>query len=212
MRKTLTALALCLPFAFATLPAAALDAGKDYTVLSPAQPVESKGKIEVMEFFWYYCPHCFQLEGELHDWLKKLPRDVVFKRQPAVLSEKWEPMARAYFALEALGQADKLHTDVFIAVHDQNQNLNDPETFFSWAAKQGVDKDKLKEAYNSFAVGAKVARAKQMTRNYKLTGVPSLVVNGKYVTSASHVGSHAKALEAVDQLVAMERKAGGKKR
>jgi thiol:disulfide interchange protein DsbA len=201
----LAALAVSLPLAFAAQPAAALEAGKDYMLLSPAQPADSKGKIEVLEFFAYTCPHCFELEPDLAAWAKKLPKDVVLVRVPAVFSEKWEPMARAYYSLEALGALDKLHVDVFEAIHLKGQNLTLPDTFFGWAASQGLDRKRVQEVYNSFGVSMKVARAKQLSQGYKLNGVPALAVNGKYLTSGSLTGSHAKTLQAVDGLIDLER-------
>ncbi len=186
----------------------AFEAGRDYLVLSPAQSVEQKGKIEVLEFFWYRCPHCMQFEPELAAWRKKLGRDVVVVRQPAILADHWEPLARVYYTLEALGAADRLHTAVFEAVQNQGHNLNDPETFFDWAAGQGLNRNRVKDAYHSFGVASKVNRARQVTRNYRLNGVPAVAVNGKYLTSATFTGSHARTLEAVDTLIEQERRAG----
>jgi len=203
--KILAALAVSLPLAFLAQPAAAIEAGKDYLVLSPAQPVDSQGKIEVLEFFAYTCPHCFELEPDLAAWSRKLPKDVVLKRVPAVFSAKWEPMARAYYTLESLGVLDKLHVDVFEAIHLKGQNLTQAETFYGWAASQGLDRKRVQDVYNSFGVSMKVARAKQLSQGYKLSGVPALTVNGKYLTSGSLTGGHAKTLEAVDALIEMER-------
>lgn len=199
-------LALIQPLAWAAPAASAAEAGKDYAVVSPAQPVETQGKIEVTEFFAYTCPHCFELEPELNAWAKKLPKNVVFKRQPVIFSDSWEPMARAYFALEALGVVDKLHGDVFNALHVEDKKLTDADTFFDWGAKHGLDRAKLKAAYQSFAIGAKIARAKQLQRAYKINGVPALTVNGKYLTTGSMTGSNQKSLQVVDDLIRMESK------
>lgn len=193
---------LVLACAFLLSPAQAADWGKDYVELSPHQPVETKGKVEVLTFFWYRCPHCADLEPELEAWAKKLPGDVVLKRQPAVLSDSWLPLTRAYYALEALGLVDKLHAAAFRAIHQERIDLNNPDIFFDWAARQGVDRKKLANAYNSFAVNAKAARAKQMTSRYKITGVPALVINGKYQTSAYLTGGHKKLFETLDDLIA----------
>lgn len=201
--RLVAALALILPLAW-TAPAAAIEAGKEYAVLSPAQPVESRGKIEIVEFFAYTCPHCFHLEPDLNQWARKLPKNVVLKRQPVIFADTWEPMARAYFALEALGAVERLHADVFNAIHVEDRDLTNPEAFFDWGAKQGLDRARLKAAYQSFSVSAKIARAKQLQRAYKLTGVPTLAVNGKYVTSGSMAGGNDKALEVVDELIRLE--------
>lgn len=205
MNKIFATLMLALPPAFVTPAALALDAGIDYAVLSPAQRTGVKpGQVEVLEFFWYRCPHCYNIEPEVQTWENKLPKNVVFKRVPGILSDAWSPLARAYYALEALDMTDKLHADVFKAIHAQGIDLNTPETFFDWAATKGVDRKKLIAAYNSFGVNSKVMRAKQMTQAYKLTGVPAFAVNGKYTTSAYMTGSHAKLFEALDELVDME--------
>jgi thiol:disulfide interchange protein DsbA len=205
MSRTLfTALALVLPLALAAPGARAVEAGFDYQILGVAQPKETKAKVEIIEFFSYRCPHCYQLEPDLKAWIAKQPASVKVIRQPVIFSDKWESTARAYFALEALGVVDKLHLSVFEAMHKQGYNFDDPGTFYDWAGKQGVDVAKLRDAYNSFATGSKVARAKQLARNYKLEGVPTLAVNGKYLTSASMTGSHAALFTALDELVRME--------
>jgi thiol:disulfide interchange protein DsbA len=207
MNKILTALMLALPLVLATPAVQAVDAGIDYAVLSPAQRTDVKaGQVEVLEFFWYRCPHCYNIEPEVQSWERKLPKNVVFKRVPGILSDGWVPLARAYYALEALDLVDKLHGEVFKAIHAQGMDLNNPEIFFDWAASKGVDRKKLAAAYNSFGVNSKVMRAKQMTQAYQLTGVPAFAVNGKYTTSAYMTGSHAKLFEALDELIAMELK------
>lgn len=213
MNKFFATLALALPLLLAAAPASALDEGVDYLTLAPAQRTDvKKGQIEVTEFFWYGCPHCFHLEPELNAWAKKQAKDVVIKRVPAVLNESWAALARAYYALESLGLLSKLHGDLFNAIHVNGMDLNPPDAFFDWAVTKGVDRKKLASAYNSFGVNSKVMRAQQMTKSYKLSGVPGFAVNGKYLTSAYMTGSQPKLFEALDLLIAMERKAGGKKK
>ncbi len=200
-------LLLSLGLSIAATSTQALEAGKDYAELSPAQKTSApKGQVEVLEFFWYGCPHCNALEPDLNDWLKNKPKHVAFKRVPAILNPSWGAMARAYYALEALGKHDKLHGDIMHAFHVQRMDLNPPETFFDWAVTKGVDRAKLADAYNSFAVNTKVMRAAQLTRDYKLAGVPALAVNGKYVTSVSMTGSQQALFETVDALIAQEAK------
>jgi thiol:disulfide interchange protein DsbA len=185
----------------------AIEAGKDYAELSPAQSTSAKkGQVEVLEFFWYGCPHCNALEPDINDWLKKKPKNVTFKRVPAILNDSWAAMARAYYALESLGKNDKLHSDIFHAFHVQRMDLSPAETFFDWAVTKGVDRKKLADAYNSFAVNTKVMRAAQLTRDYKLGGVPAIAVNGKFVTTVSMTGSHQGLFDTVDVLVAQELK------
>lgn len=213
MNKLVASLGLALPLFLGMPSAQAIDAGIDYLQLSPAQRTDVKpNQVEVLEFFWYRCPHCYQLEPDLHAWAKKLPKNVVLKRIPGILNDSWIPLTRAYYALEALGLVDKLHGDVFQAIHSHGMDLNNPETFFDWAVTKGVDRKKLAAAYNSFGVNSKVMRAKQMTQAYKLTGVPGFAVNGKYTTSAYMTGSHAKLFEALDELIDMELKLKGGKR
>lgn len=213
MNKFIAALILTLPLSAAMPAAQAADAGIDYAVLATPQRTDVKaGQVEVLEFFWYRCPHCYQLEPELQAWAKKLPKNVVLKRVPGILNDSWVPLTRAFYALEALGLVEQQHGDVFKAIHSQGMDLNNPETFFDWAATKGVDRQKLAAAYNSFGVNSKVMRAKQMTQAYKLTGVPAFAVNGKYTTSAYMTGSHAKLFEALDDLIDMELKSKGGKR
>lgn len=201
--RALTVAGLGLGLILGSQPAQALQAGKDYVEIPP-QPVETRSKVELIEFFWYRCPHCAHLEPELQSWLKKLPKNVQFKRQPAILNDGWVPLTRAYYALEALGLVDELHAEVFHAIHDQGIDLNDPDTFFEWAEGKGVDRKRMENAYNSFAVATKVARARQVARNYRLNGVPAFVVNGRYVTSAYITGGHPQLFAALDGLIAQE--------
>lgn len=191
---------------FASVPAFALEWGKDYVEV-PAQPTSAKrGQVEVLEFFWYRCPHCFHLEPELKAWLKKLPKNVVFKRIPGVLNDSWLPLTRAYYALEAVGLLDQLHDDVFHAIHVEGLDLNPPGAFLDWAARKGADRRKLADAYNSFSVETKAMRAQQITRAFRLNGVPAFVVNGKYSTSGYLTGSNARTFKVIDELIEMESK------
>ena len=211
MKTLLVALSLCLPL-FLAAPAQALDAGIDYLAVSPTQGTQAKaGQVEVLEFFWYRCPHCYHLEPELNAWMKKLPKEVVFKRVPGILNEKWIPLAKAYYALESLGLVDKLHGEVFHAIHQKDIDLNTPSVFFDWAAKKGVDRAKLEAAYHSFGVSSSVMQAQQMTKAYGLSGVPAFAVQGKYTTSAYITGSNAKTFEVLDALIAQERKGKAKR-
>ncbi len=212
MRKLL-ALLIALPLALSSLPVAALQAGVDYQVLPTPQPTSAKaGQIEITEFFWYKCPHCFNLEPEVNEWRRKQGKDVVFKRAPGILNESWATLARAYYAMETTGQLDKLHDALFEAIHVKGMEMKTPEAFLDWAATKGADRKKLSEAFNSFSVNGQTMRAAQMSRDYKLNGVPAFAVNGKYVTSAYMTGGHPELFKALDALVAMERKGGPKKK
>ena len=144
--------------------------------------------------------------ADLAAWAAKQGKNVVLKRVPAVLNDNWSALARAYYALEAVGQAAALHGDLFNAIHVNGMNLSPAEAFFDWAVTKGVDRKKLANAYNSFAVNTKVMRAQQLTRDFKLTGVPAIAINGKFTTSAYMTGSHPDLFKTVDALIAQELK------
>ncbi len=183
-----------------------------YKLLAKPQPVETGQRIEVIEFFWYGCPHCFDLEPFLRKWTASLPKDVEFRRIPAVPTERWMPNARTFYTLEALGLLDKLHGEVFDAIHIDRVNLNDEKTQLDWMAKMGVDRARFAEAWKSFSVQSKTKRAVQLTQAYDITGVPTLVVDGKYVTSVSMTGSPEGLMQTLDELVARARAERSKKK
>jgi thiol:disulfide interchange protein DsbA len=202
-RKTiaLAASLLVLAFgAFAQAPA------QPYAVLTPAQPTDGSGKIEVIEFFWYGCPHCYSLEADVNAWLKKAPKDVVFKRIPAAPNPQWEQSAALFYTLEAMGLLDQYHAKVFDAFHKENKNLGNKRIREEWLKANGVDVAKYNEVEKSFSVATKLQRAKQMTANYKVDGVPRVFVNGKYYTAAEFAGSNSRIFAVVDQLIDMSRK------
>ncbi len=175
--------------------------GHDYTLLKNPQPVATGNKIEVLEFFWYRCPHCFQLEPGLDKWVKTLPRDVQVRRVPTVFREDWMPGAKIYYTLEQMGLLGTLHNKVFNAYHLEHLNLNDPAVLGSWIAKQGVDRKKFEAIYHSFSIQAKATQGAKLSQNYGITGVPAFVVDGKYSTSMSMTGSEPRLFEVLDQLI-----------
>jgi thiol:disulfide interchange protein DsbA len=179
--------------------------GHDYTRLGQAQPVATGKKIEVLEFFWYRCPHCFQLEPGLNTWLKKLPQDAQVRRVPAVFRDDWMPGAKLYYALEQMGQLNRLHHKVFDAYHLENLNLNDPGVLGGWIAKQGVDRQKFEGIYNSFSTQSKATQGARLATTYGITGVPTFIIDGKYVTSAGMTGSETRLFDVLDQLIAKAR-------
>ncbi|MBI2312861.1 MAG: thiol:disulfide interchange protein DsbA/DsbL [Betaproteobacteria bacterium] len=187
-------------------------AGRDYMEIKPAQPTQSGRKIEVIEFFWYGCPHCNDLHPYIKAWLKKKPADVEFRYVPAIFRDSWVPNAKLYYALDAIGELNKLHDQVYDAIHLDNLNLNSDQVLLDWIAKRGVDGRKFSDAYNSFSMQGKVARSTQMSRDYQLRGVPSLAVDGKYLTSGSFAGSPESMLKVVDELVAKARNERGTKK
>ena len=179
--------------------------GKDYVRLKDAPPVETGNKIEVIEFFSYGCPHCNDLEPFLHAWAEKLPADVQFRRIPVIFQERWKGLARVYYTLDALGEDMRLSPEVFKAVHAQGLPLYQDKPFFDWAASKGLDKTKVSEIYNSFAVTSKLNRATSMAQAYNVQAVPTVIVDGKYLTSSDRVGTHAQLPAELDALVAKAR-------
>ncbi|MFA7318621.1 MAG: thiol:disulfide interchange protein DsbA/DsbL [Sulfuricella sp.] len=203
--------ALCIGLLWSASARAELELGKQYTLVSLSQPTETGKNIEVLEFFSYACPHCHDLEPVLIPWVKKLPGDVTFRRIPAVFSDKWLILARLFYAAEALGQLDRLHPAIFNAMHVDRLDLTNEKTLQQWVEKNGLDVKKFMETYNSFAVQGKAQRAKQLTRAYAISGVPALVVEGKYLTSASQTGSNEKLLPVLDDLIKKARQERGGK-
>lgn len=205
--RILTAFALAAAASFAPAGLAqAPEAGVDYTVLAEAQPTESAGKIEVTEFFWYGCPHCYSLEPALAAWVKTLPADVAFRRVPAFFNRQWEIGARTYYALEAIGEADRLHKPLFDAVHRDGLRASDEKAIAEFLARNNVDMAKYSAAYKSFGVESKLRRTEQLVKGYKLDGVPALAVNGRYVVSASQAGGQKRMIDVTDMLINQSRK------
>lgn len=178
--KLIKQLFMILALFCATQAFAEPEAGKDYQILNPAQPTHSGAKIEVLEFFFYGCSHCFKLHPLLSAWEKKMPKDVEFTFVPAIFNPTWEVSARTFYALEALGQRAQLHDDLFNAWND-NILLTDEASTTDFLAKHGVDRKKFADAYNSFSMQSKVVRAKQMGQSYGIRGTPTLIVDGKYL-------------------------------
>lgn len=186
-------------------------AGVEYRQLSTPQPTDTAGKIEVIEFFWYGCPHCYNFEPVLEPWVKKLPKDTQFRRIPAIFSDEWAQAARAYYALEAIGEIPRLHKPLFDAVHTGNRlNVANEAALTEWLGKNGVDTKKFAAAYRSFSVEGKVKRAAQLTQAYKIEGVPTMAVNGQYVVNTDNIKSFEQLLSVADYLVDQSRKTAAK--
>ena len=193
--------------ALATLGLAAGAAGaQSFTLLQPAQPMDGSGKVEVIEFFSYACPHCYKLEPFMESWAKKQGPDVVVKRVPGAGSDAWTQLAAFYYSLEAMGKLEALHMKAFSAMHQDGVNLASPKIRESWLAKNGVDPAQYQGVEKSFSVQSKVGRAKQLMGAYKVDGVPMVVVNGKYVTSNAQAGGPDRVVAVLDQLVVQARK------
>ena len=175
--------------------------GVDYLSLDKAVPAENAGgKVEVIEFFGYWCPHCNAFEPELEAWLKKLPANINFKRVPVAFQEAAVPLQKLYYTLEIMGKVNEMQRKVFTAIHADKQNLNTQEGIVAWAVKQGLDQQKFVETFNSFAVNTKVSRAKQISNEYKIQGVPSLGVAGKFYTDSGLAKGMTRALQVAEFL------------
>src|SRR4051794_30483737 len=181
--------------------------GKDFRAIEKKVPVEAPpGKIEVVEFFWYSCPHCNAFEPRLNAWLKKLPPDVSFRRVPVAFRDDFVPQQRLYYTLEAMGKVDELHRKVFNAIHVEKQPTAKEDQILAWAEKNGLDKAKFKEVYNSFSVQAKTRKASQLQEAFQVEGVPALGIAGRWYTDGSMAGNMPRALQVTDYLVAEARK------
>lgn len=179
----------------------------EYVQLKAEQPTNSPGKIEVIEFFWYGCPHCDKLEPAVEAWEKRLAKDVVFRREHVIWPGRAETQthARIFLTLRAMGLLAQHHPAVFDAVHRSKVRLRSDAEAFEWAAKRGIDRAKFEAAYNSFGVNAQVSSLKAMTLAYTVDGVPSFSVNGKYIVSLGGAHDEKRLFEIVDKLVAGER-------
>ena len=174
--------------------------GKQFVRVQMPQPVEVAGKVEVLEFFWYGCPHCYDFEPLLKPWVKNLPADVHFKKVPAIFRPEWAAGARIFYTLDAMGLVDKHNDAVFVAVQKERINLFDERVLLDWVAKQGIDRQKFHDMYKSFGIDGKVRRAGEMTQEYGFGGVPAMVVGGKYMP-APGVGSYQDMLRVADGLI-----------
>jgi thiol:disulfide interchange protein DsbA len=177
-----------------------IEEGFDYRVLPVPQPVETKGKVEVIEFFWYGCPHCYDFEPELKAWLKRQPKDVSFRKVPVAFRDDFIPHSQLFYALEAMGKGDALNDKVMYAMHKENKRLMTENDIADWVAAQGVDRNAFLASYRSFAVVSKARAAKQMADTYRIDGVPTIVMQGRYVTSPSIAGTKAKSIAVMDHL------------
>ena len=209
-RRTFSALTLGSLSSLSVAPAIAQSVfkeGTDYLKLSQAVPTEvAKGRVEVLEFFWYNCPHCNAFEPTLSAWSKKMPKDVELKRVPVRFRAEFEPQQRAYYVLEALGKVEELQTKMFAAIHTERQTLTTLEALLGWAEKNGIPKKQFTDMYNSFTVIGKARRAAQLQEQFKVEGVPALGVAGRFYVDGSLAGSMDRALQIVDFLIGEVRK------
>lgn len=195
-----TAITFALSAALGTVSlshAASYEAGKDYIVLDNPEKIDAGNMIVVREFFWYGCPHCYHLDPHAQQWKKTKANDVAFFHTPAPFNPVWQNSAKGFYAAQKLGVADKAHKPLFKAVQDKGEKLFDQNSLANFYAQHGADKKAFNSAFNSFEISTKLGRAKQAAQRYQLTGVPAVVVQGKYVVK----GSDAKTFQVVDYLV-----------
>jgi len=198
MKRVITLTGLAMAIGLASMGAQAADyvAGKDYRVLDNPEKI-SGDAIIVREFFWYGCPHCNVLDPHMEKWAKTKDKDVAFFKTPAAMNPVWETNARGFYAAQLLGFENKTHSALFDAIHKDGKKLFDQQSLSKWYGSQGVDEKKFNSLYNSFAVGTKIGRSQAGAKRYQITGVPTVVVQGKYVIS----GQDATVPKVVDFLV-----------
>lgn len=211
-RKILASTPLLLAAAALPRPMLAQDtkpvAGKEYRLISPAQPADSKTQIEVLEFFSYGCPHCFAFEPAIEPWIAKLPPVVAFHRVPVTFNQAWIPLARAYYTLEILGEVPRMHQRMFAAVHQERLRLNTDVAVVDFLEKNGIPRKKITDAYNSFTMQSKITRVGALLAAYNIDAVPEMAVDGRYLAANTMVGgSHEAVLPVVDYLIAESKKA-----
>jgi protein dithiol oxidoreductase (disulfide-forming) len=199
-RRTLVVALSLTPLALASGRVFA-QANGAFNEIKPPLHVDADGKIEVLEFFWYGCIHCYNLEPKIDAWLKTLPKDVEFRRVPAVLSDRWGHDATIFYAFEAMGLLDKLHRPFFEAIHVNRLRTDNAASLNGWLEKQGLDPKKVNDVARSFGVQSKVKRAIRLTSDYKIEGTPAMAVHGRYTVPASDA-----MFDTVNQLVAAVRK------
>ena len=203
-RRTLIAGLALAPFS--RLALAQPKAGEEFTVLKDPFPTESPGKIEVAEFFWYGCIHCYNLEPLIEPWAAKLAPDVRFRRIPAVFNARWGHDAAIFYSFEALGLVDKLHRPFFDAIHKDRLRTDDPAALGEWLSNHGVDPKKFEATMKSFGVQSKVKRAAQLSAASQIDGTPALAVQGKFTISAEQGKTHEGMLANADRLIVAVRK------
>lgn len=216
MKRTLLLALSWIVAAFAAFAlsahAAELEVGKQYTLVNPPVTPSNPGKIEVIEFFSYGCPHCSEFNPLVHEWAAKLPKDVSIRRVPISFGRPaWARLAKIYYALEATGDLDKLDADVFFAIHKQGNGFATEESIVKWVASKGIDAKKFSDAFNSFSINSQVQRGDQEGAAYRIQGVPAIVVDGRYLVINEGAGGYAGLLSITDGLIAKARSEKRKK-
>jgi thiol:disulfide interchange protein DsbA len=210
-RRFVAAAALIPSLAVAQTAGAQPREGRDFRLVNPAQPVETGARIEVLEFFWYGCPHCQNFEPTLEAWRKRLPADVEYRRNPVAFDDLRTPHSRIYYALEALGKTSALHSKVFVAIVTNRRPMLKPDEIADFMAANGIDRKQWLDTFNSFAVATRANRAAQVWRAYKIDGTPAVGVDGRFVTAPSMVGSLEGSVAVLNVLIERARAERGKK-
>jgi len=180
--------------------------GKDYIIVPDPEEPRSGGRVEVLVFFWYGCPHCYHMQPHLRQWLERKPADVDFSYVPAFITGTWAAEMRLFYTLEVLGELERLHGAVFTAFHGEKTDLHSEQVLFNWVAAKGIDAKRFANTFDSVSVGRRVTAAAKLTRRYKVLGVPTVVVGGRYMTSGKYTGSVQATVAAIDELVKMARR------
>jgi len=208
MRKVLKSFSLfflLLPLYACAAEDAPYQEGEHYVTLPKPVATDDKDKIEVLELFWYGCPHCYVLEPRVNTWVSKMPPDVAFKRMPAVMAKHWENHGRAYYAAELLQVLDSTHQALFDEIHKRRQPVSDQVSLAAFYARHGVDEVMFNSTFNSFAVNSRIQRARVKQREYRATGVPTVIVNGKYRVGSTMKAGSQGLFDVVDYLIKKER-------
>jgi len=200
MKKLLNSLIVVIALISSSVFAAEI--GKDYKLVNPPQPTSSK-KIEVLEFFFYGCSHCYHLHGPLTTWEKNIPKDVELTYVPTIFRDSWEPMARTFYALQAMGQLGKVHDELFKAWNVSNLVLSEEGQITDFVAARGIDRAKFAASYNSFSMQSQVTRSKQMLRSFGISGTPTVIVDGKYLITGLQPDD---TIRVMNEVIAMVRK------
>ena len=180
--------------------------GTDYQRIDPAVPTSQPDKVVVTEIFWYGCPHCFRFEPYAEHWAASLPDGVIFEQVPSSLNERWKVHARAYYAFKLMGAHEQSHKALFDAIHLDRQRLTDLDSLAKFAGSLGLDEKQFRDSYNSFPVETQIRKDNKKERRYGHRGVPAIIINGKYLVSASLAGSNERMIQIMDYLVAQELK------
>ena len=204
MKRWLLGLALCVMFSGSAIAQMAFVEGSDYQLITPAVKTSQPEKVVVTEIFWYGCPHCFRFEPYVEKWSAKLPDGVVFEQVPSSLNPRWTEHARAYYSFQLMGQLEQTHRAFFDAIHIKRERLTDLDTIAGFVAERGLDEKAFREYYSSFPVETQIRKNVQREKRYGHNGVPAVIVNGRYMVSASLAGSNERMIQIMNFLVAQE--------